>query len=125
MKLASATISLSSPIRRVLWTGLVDVTETPEEARVGLSKTLSIDANTGMLFGCAAGGGMTMRSTSIPLDILFLDSQGHVLAVVAAKPHTRELYIAPPNSAMALEVQGGLAAKKGIAPGATVRFVKQ
>lgn len=125
VKLLSATIFLSTPIRRVLWNGLIDVTETDAEAKTGLSKSLSLDSNTGMLFGCRPGGGMTMRHTSIPLDILFMDSQGHILAVVAAKPLTKELYVAPPNSTMALEVQGGLAAKKGIAPGAIVKFGRQ
>lgn len=65
---------------------------------------------------------MTMASTRVPLDILFLDSRGNVLAVSGGIPGTREPYIAPPNSTMALEIQGGLAAKKGIAPGAVVSF---
>jgi len=59
-----------------------------------------------------------MRNTLIPLDMLFLDSQGAIVGIVAmAPPHSLESRTVGVPSRHVLEVPGGWTARTGIRPG--------
>lgn len=100
----------------------VEVADTPESRRIGLSKRAELHANCGMFFDKA--GSFWMRDVNFPLDLLFTDTNGTVLQkhtmVVDKKGST--LYH-PDNAyaAHAIELPLGYADKHGIVVGDTVR----
>ncbi|MDY6769956.1 MAG: DUF192 domain-containing protein [Candidatus Nanohaloarchaea archaeon] len=105
----------------------VAVADTPAERRDGLMHRSSVPHD-GMLFvfDVAAPRTFWMKDTRIPLDIVFMASNGTVLNVAAADP---EPGVAPAELARyrsdgparyVLEVPQGDAADLGLAPGATV-----
>jgi hypothetical protein len=62
-----------------------------------------------------------MRNTYIPLDIIFIKSDGHILHIAEnAKPMSDDLIPSGGPIRAVLEVIGGTARKLGIAPGDTV-----
>jgi uncharacterized membrane protein (UPF0127 family) len=62
-----------------------------------------------------------MRNTYIPLDIIFIKSDGHILRIAErAKPMSDDLIPSGGPIRAVLEVIGGTARKLGIAPGDTV-----
>ena len=64
-----------------------------------------------------------MKNTLIPLDMLFIDANQHVLGVVArAEPLTLSGRSIPGDSLYVLEVPGGWCADRGIGTGATLHF---
>lgn len=69
------------------------VAETPEEKKIGLSKTSNLPEDCGMLFEYEEPQKelyFTMEDTSIDLDIIFLDSEGEVISVFPTKAHDPE-----------------------------------
>ncbi|RUS60058.1 DUF192 domain-containing protein [Pseudorhodobacter sp. E13] len=63
-----------------------------------------------------------MKNTLIPLDMVFADATGRVTHVHAnAIPHDETGIDGGPNVLAILEINGGLAAKLGITPGALLR----
>jgi hypothetical protein len=62
-----------------------------------------------------------MHNTYIPLDIIFIKSDGHILRIAEhAKPMSDDLIPSGGPIRAVLEVIGGTARKLGIAPGDTV-----
>lgn len=70
----------------------VEVADTPEKRKEGLSKATSIEEGEGMLFifNEPTTSYFTMKDTSIDLDIIFIDEEGEVIQVVTAKAHSGE-----------------------------------
>ena len=68
--------------------------------------------------------GMWMKNTFIPLDMLFIAADGRVVGVHAdAKPQsTAQISVGTP-SRYVLEVQGGWAARRGVAVGDRVELL--
>jgi uncharacterized membrane protein (UPF0127 family) len=63
-----------------------------------------------------------MRNTYVPLDIIFIRSDGTIARIVTAAPHNLELVYPYEPVAAVLEIVGGRAAELGIAEGDRVDY---
>jgi uncharacterized membrane protein (UPF0127 family) len=102
----------------------VEIASTPEEIQQGLMFRESLAPNAGMLFdfGQSRPASMWMKNTLIPLDMLFMDETGKVVAIArnAVPRSTRSLGPGVPVRAV-LELPGGRARELGIVPGDIVK----
>jgi uncharacterized membrane protein (UPF0127 family) len=101
----------------------VEVADSEEETQRGLMNRAELGKDRGMIFdfGQPRETGMWMKNTLIPLDMLFLDTDGTVLAIAEnARPHS--LRVINPGFVVkgVLEINGGQSAELGIKPGDTV-----
>ena len=128
--LASACAGSSGPVARIASAGgtvdvALEVADTPEKQQRGLMYRSALPDGHGMLFVFDDDVDHTfwMKNTLIPLDMLFIASDGRVVGVHAnATPlSTASIAVGTP-SRFVLEVPGGYAASHGIAPGARVEF---
>ena len=102
----------------------VDVVDTPETRAQGLMFVESMPRWTGMLFVFDAPQRAVfwMRNTLIPLDMIFVDPTGRVLHVHhRAVPLDETPIDGGPGVLYVLEINGGIAAQLGIAPGSELR----
>jgi uncharacterized membrane protein (UPF0127 family) len=102
----------------------VELATRPEQLSQGLMFRRSLAVDAGMLFdfGQNRPVSMWMRNTLIPLDMLFIDERGVVVAVVErAVPGSEEPRGPAAPVRAVLELNGGTASRLGIGPGATVR----
>ena len=102
----------------------VEVADDAEEISYGLMNRDSLEADKGMLFEFAQprDPSMYMKNTLIPLDMLFIDTEGRIemIARNAVPGSLRTISPGVPVKGV-LEIKGGLAAELGIMPGDTVR----
>lgn len=102
----------------------VEVANDSEEISYGLMNRESMDADKGMLFDFnpPREPSMYMKNTLIPLDMLFIASDGTIemIARNAVPGSLRTISPGVPVRSV-LEINGGLAAELGIQPGDTVR----
>lgn len=98
----------------------VEVADEPEEITTGLMNRKSMDADAGMLFdfGQPREAAMWMKNTLIPLDMLFMDPNGKIIAIARETVPGSLRTISPgvPVKSV-LELNGGRAAELGIEPG--------
>ena len=122
----------SAPQRAVI-NGLpfrLEVADTEDERRIGLSNRSSLGEDAGMLFVFPQEGywSFWMKNVLIPLDLLFMDSQGKIIAVypMQTQPGVPDSqltrYESPQAAKYALEINGGLAAALGLRPGMSVEL---
>lgn len=101
----------------------VELANDPEEVQTGLMNREELAENAGMLFdfGQPREANMWMKNTLIPLDMLFIDTDGDVLAIArdAVPGSLRRINPGFPVKAV-LELAGGRAEELGIEPGDTV-----
>jgi uncharacterized membrane protein (UPF0127 family) len=104
----------------------VELADTDQEMEIGLMHRNTLAADRGMLFNYHEdhrGVSFWMRNTFIPLDMLFIRSNGQVVSIAEnAVPHSEKpIGPNPPQAVMAvLEVPGGTAARLGLGPGTIV-----
>jgi len=98
----------------------VELADETEEIRIGLMNRESMPEDQGMLFdfGQPREANMWMKNTIIPLDMLFMDSDGTVLAIARDAEPKSERRINPgfPVKGV-LELNAGASERLGIAPG--------
>lgn len=98
----------------------VELANDPEEVATGMMFRTEMAPDAGMLFDLGAPRGVTfyMKNTLIPLDMLFIDSDGEILAI-AENAEPLSLRLIDPGFAVkaVLEINGGQAASLGIEPG--------
>lgn len=103
---------------------MVEIASKPEEIQQGLMFRDELAPDAGMLFdfGETRPASMWMKNTLIPLDMLFLDQTGKVVAIArnAVPGSTRSLGPGVPVRAV-LEIPGGRARELGIKPGDIVQ----
>lgn len=102
----------------------VEIAVTEAEKALGLMYRTNLPLGRGMLFPYANAHEITMwmRNTYIPLDMLFIRSDGSVHRIEANTQPLSESVIASGGPVTAvLEIAGGSAAKFGIKPGDKVR----
>ncbi len=103
----------------------IELAETQEQRAQGLMFREDLAPDAGMLFVYPADRvpQMWMRNTLIPLDMLFIDDQGSVVATANnAVPHS-EVIISPGIPARAvLELPGDAIERLGIKPGDRVLY---
>ena len=102
----------------------VEVADDAAERAQGLMFRESMDPGLGMLFAYNVPRqvGFWMKNTLIPLDMIFADSKGRVTRVHSmAKPQDETVIDGGDGVQFVLEINGGLAAKLGLKPGAEMR----
>ena len=102
----------------------VEVADDAESRATGLMHRESLPRWSGMLFVYPEPRrvGFWMKNTLIPLDMIFVDATGTVTFVhTNAQPHDESPVIGPDDTRAVLEVNGGVSARLGIAPGSEIR----
>lgn len=102
----------------------VELADTPAARATGLMHRESLPASAGMLFVYESPGRAMfwMKNTLIPLDMLFADATGRVTHVHSrAVPHDETPIDGGTGVFAVLEINGGLAERMGIMPGAEMR----
>ncbi len=102
----------------------VEVADDPATRAKGLMFREEMARSAGMLFlyERPQRAMFWMKNTLIPLDMIFADATGLVTHVHAnAIPHDETGIDGGPNVLAILEINGGLAKKLGITPGAVIR----
>jgi uncharacterized protein len=102
----------------------VDIADTPDKRAKGLMFVESMPKSSGMLFvyDRPQRASFWMKNTLIPLDMIFADASGTVRHVHAmAKPQDTTSIKGGDGVQFVLEINGGLAARLGIEPGAELR----
>jgi uncharacterized membrane protein (UPF0127 family) len=102
----------------------VEVADTPKESELGLMNRASMPKDHGMIFDFSPGRdvSMWMKNTLIPLDMLFIDDKGTIVAIAEnARPGSLRL-VGPGFSVYSvLELNGGVAKELGIKTGDKVQ----
>jgi uncharacterized membrane protein (UPF0127 family) len=103
----------------------LELAETREERRVGLSSRESLPADAGMLFVFDEDhrGSFWMKDTLIPLSIAFLDARGVILEILDMEPCAADpcpTYDPDVAYRSALEVNQGSFSTWGVEPGDVV-----
>jgi uncharacterized protein len=104
---------------------LLDVVSTPEERAKGLMYITYLPENEGMLFVFPKSEKQTfwMKNTPLPLDLIFIDDKFNVVGIVDnATPFSEKRLSVDEKSKYIIEINGGLASKKGIEKGSKVSF---
>lgn len=102
----------------------VELAQDAESRARGLMFRETLPRSAGMLFVYEEPQrpGFWMKNTLIPLDMIFADAQGRVTRVHAnARPHDLTVIDGGEGVLAVLEINGGLAARMGIAPGHEMR----
>jgi uncharacterized membrane protein (UPF0127 family) len=103
----------------------VELARTEAEREQGLMYRDRMDTDAGMLFIFERAAPLTfwMKNTFIPLDMIFIGADRHIVGIVEnAEPRTLSARRVAGTSVYVLEIGGGLSAKLGIHPGASVDF---
>jgi uncharacterized protein len=98
----------------------VELAQTPEQLEQGLMFRPSLAPDAGMLFDfkMPTVATMWMRNTLIPLDMLFVDANGTIVAIRArAVPGSDAIISAGVPVRAVIELNGGTAERLGITPG--------
>jgi uncharacterized protein len=98
----------------------VELADTPEKSELGLMNRTSMEKDHGMIFdfGEPRDVSMWMKNTLIPLDMLFIDTDGTVLAIAQnARPGSLRLIGSGFPIKSVLELNGGVAKELGLKPG--------
>jgi len=122
----SPAVSIIAPDGKTLARVRVEVVNTAATRSTGLMYRNHLDEDAGMLFVFSAPGDLRfwMKNTEIPLDMIFADSARRVLGIVAnAEPYSEKPVGVRGDSLYVLEVNGGFAARRGIAPGDRFEFL--
>ena len=102
----------------------VEIADTPTERARGLMDRPAMPGSAGMLFVYERPQPVSfwMKNTLIPLDMLFLDQTGTVQRIAhMAKPGDLTPIPGGRSIQFVLEINGGLAARLGLAEGAVLR----
>jgi uncharacterized protein len=102
----------------------VEIADTPARQALGLMYRTELPERRGMLFTHTPPRktSMWMRNTYIPLDMVFIRSDGTVHRIEAmTEPHSEEIIESDGAVAAVLEIAGGAAKRLGLKPGDQVR----
>ena len=102
----------------------VEVVDNDETRELGLMFRMSLAPNAGMLFDFKAPQDVSfwMKNTYIPLDIIFIGADGHILNIARQATPFSEANLPSAGPALGvLEIKGGRAAELGIEPGDLVK----
>lgn len=102
----------------------VELAVTNQEQAKGLMFRTEMGANEGMLFIRNSPGvaSFWMRNTVIPLDIIYIGTDGRILNIVNAIPYDETPLRSQGIAAAVLELNGGRAEQLGIKPGDSVSW---
>lgn len=100
---------------------VLEIADTPETRRIGLSKRASLEDGRGMFFDRA--GIYWMKDVEFPLDLTFISKEGEVLETVAMPVDRGGVFHYSPSAgnlhkaAHAVETPMGFLAAHGVVPG--------
>ena len=96
-----------------------EVAQTPGQRNIGLMNRPTMGANEGMLFvfDQPAEQCFWMKNTLLPLSIAFLADDGTVVNIEDMAPQTLDSHCSRKDVRLALEMNVGWFAKRGIKPG--------
>lgn len=120
-----ATDSLQIQTTSTLLSLTVEVADTAASQEYGLMNRASLDSNSGMLFVFDTEGihSFWMRDTLISLDMIFADSQKHVVYIYEnATPLSEEPIVPTEDCQYVVEVNAGYVAANGVNIGDTLIF---
>jgi uncharacterized protein len=103
----------------------VEVAASPEDQARGLMFRTALGADEGMLFprDPPREASFWMKNTVIPLDIIFIGTDGRILNIAAnTVPYSEEPVTSAGITGAVLELTGGRAAQLGIKPGDRVEW---
>jgi uncharacterized protein len=103
----------------------VELAETPAQMEHGLMFREELAPDAGMLFDFKEPtmATMWMENTLIPLDMLFVGENGHIVNIhERAVPQSKAIIAAAAPVRAVIELNGGTAARLGIKPGDRVIF---
>jgi uncharacterized membrane protein (UPF0127 family) len=103
----------------------VEVATTPAQMEQGLMFRRSMAADAGMIFDfkTPTQAAMWMKNTFIPLDMLFVDQQGHIVNIhERAVPQSLDTISAAAPVRAVIELNGGTAEHLGIHSGDRIVF---
>ena len=98
----------------------IRIADTPARQELGLMFVTRLPADEGMLFPQQQSQimSMWMKNTYIPLDMLFIDSRGRIVCLLAnATPQSLAILSCPKPVKAVLEIGGGEAAERDIRVG--------
>src|SRR5947207_6824338 len=104
------------------------IADTEPHREQGLMFVKSLPADQGMLFIFDAPQRMSMwmKNTLIPLDMVFITSDGHVESIaVSTEPMSEKIINSKGTVATVLELKGGITAQLGIRAGAVVKLTSE
>lgn len=109
------TVTLNAGIHNIR----TEVARTPEQRAVGLMHRETLGANDGMLFVFERPGLQCfwMKDTLLPLSIAFLDDDGRIVNLADMAPRSLESHCSVRPVRLALEMNRGWFAKRGIGVG--------
>ncbi|HLI82230.1 MAG TPA: DUF192 domain-containing protein [Candidatus Binataceae bacterium] len=122
---SASQVSIVSADNSTRGTVKVEIADKPDTRELGLMYREHLDDNAGMLFIFPAPttAQFWMKNTMIPLDMLFADSSGKVLGIVAdAQPYSQALLGGFAGTLYVLEVNGGYAAQHHVVAGDRLQF---
>lgn len=104
-----------------------EVARTGEQRGIGLMHRPSLAANDGMLFVFDQPGVQCfwMKNTLLPLSIAFLDEEGRIVNIAEMKPQSLDSHCSSKPVRLALELNSGWFAKRGINAGAQIGGIAQ
>lgn len=115
------TIQSASAVHRFT----VEVARSPGEQEQGLMYRRALAPDRGMIFPYdpAQRVGFWMKNTLIPLDLVFIRSEGTIARIAEnAVPHSLDLIDSGEPVVAVLEIPGGRSAELGIKPGDAVAY---
>lgn len=103
----------------------VELADTPEAQQKGLMFRTELGPNEGMIFptGQPAIRSFWMKNTPLPLDIIFIGTDGRILNIAAeTTPYSLDSIYSAGLTTGVLELRGGRAAQLGIKRGDLVKW---
>jgi len=101
----------------------IRIADTEARRELGLMFVTKMPSDEGMLFpeDQPQVMSMWMKNTYIPLDMLFIDTRGHIVCLIAnAKPESLDILSCDKPAKAVLEINGGEAQRRGIKVGDVV-----
>lgn len=120
---ALATSPLTITSGKNVFKFTVELAATPEERDIGLMHRAHMDSKHGMIFDFQGEQKVRfwMRNTFIPLDMVFIRSNGRIAAILKNVPPHDETPVGPNEPVQAvLEIVGGVSDLLGLKVGDTV-----
>ncbi|HKX91128.1 MAG TPA: DUF192 domain-containing protein [Sphingomicrobium sp.] len=104
----------------------VEVAATPEQQATGMMFRRSVPVDRGMIFpyGQSQNVAFWMRNTLVPLDIIFIRSDGTIVRIATARPLDETPVPSGEPVSAVLEIRGGRAAELGIGEGDRVEWTR-
>jgi len=119
------TLSFLTPDGDTVQTIDIEIAETDVERATGLMRRRALPANSGMLFimDDEDTTGFWMKNTPLPLDIMFVAADSHIINIVRrTTPFSEEVIRPAAPKKFVVEVRGGYSDRLGITEGMRIAW---